>query len=87
MTILNIFPYFCMSILNDMIQIIQLKGKDKHLYRLLAPMVMDPEVIRANNNYPFKNKRRVCVVHCAERKGSGGIHSGGAEEPEESCNQ
>ena len=37
-----------------MIQIIQLKGKDKHLYRLLAPLVMDPEVIRANNNYPFK---------------------------------
>ena len=37
-----------------MIQIIRLKGKDKHLYRLLAPMVMDPEVIRANNNYPFK---------------------------------
>lgn len=35
-------------------QIIQLKGKDKHLYRLLAPMVMDPEIIRANNNYPFK---------------------------------
>ena len=37
-----------------MIQIIRLKGKDKHLYRLVAPMVMDPEVIRANNNYPFK---------------------------------
>ena len=37
-----------------MMQIIQLKGKDKHLYRLLAPLVMDPEVIRANNNYPFK---------------------------------
>ena len=37
-----------------MMQIIQLKGKDKHLYWLLAPMVMDPEVIRANNNYPFK---------------------------------
>lgn len=37
-----------------MIQIIQLKGKDKHLYRLLAPLVMDPDVIRANNNYPFK---------------------------------
>lgn len=35
-------------------QIIQLKGKDKHLYRLLAPLVMDPEVIRANNNYPYK---------------------------------
>lgn len=40
--------------LNDMMQIIQLKGKDKHLYRLLAPLVMDSEVIRANNNYPFK---------------------------------
>ncbi len=37
-----------------MMQIIQLKGKDKHLYRLLAQLVMDPEVIRANNNYPFK---------------------------------
>lgn len=37
-----------------MIQVIQLKGKDKDLYRLLAPLVMDPEVLRANNNYPFK---------------------------------
>lgn len=37
-----------------MMQIIQLKGKDKHLYRLLAPLVMDPQVIRANNNYPYK---------------------------------
>ena len=37
-----------------MMQIIQLKGKDKRLYRLLAPLVMDPDVIRANNNYPFK---------------------------------
>lgn len=37
-----------------MMRIIQLKGKDKHLYRLLAPLVMDPEVIRANNNYPYK---------------------------------
>lgn len=40
--------------LNTMIQIILLKGKDKQLYRLLAPLVMDPDVIRANNNYPFK---------------------------------
>lgn len=37
-----------------MIQVIQLQGKDKQLYRLIAPMVMDPVVIRANNNYPFK---------------------------------
>lgn len=37
-----------------MIQVIQLKGKDKHLYQLLGPLVMDSEVLRANNNYPFK---------------------------------
>lgn len=37
-----------------MTQIIQLKGKDKQLYGLLAPLVMNPDVIRANNNYPFK---------------------------------
>lgn len=37
-----------------MIQVIQLKGKEKYLYRLMAPLVMDPEVIRANNNYPFR---------------------------------
>lgn len=35
-------------------QVIQLKGKEKRLYQLLGPLVMDPEVIRANNNYPFK---------------------------------
>ena len=50
----DFFLYFCVPIFKAMIQIIQLKGKDKRLYRLLAPLVMDPEVIRANNNYPFK---------------------------------
>lgn len=35
-------------------RILQLKGKEQQLYQLLAPLVMDPEVIRANNNYPFK---------------------------------
>lgn len=48
------FPIFVCLFLNAMIQIIQLEGKDKHLYRLLGPLVMDPEVLRANNNYPFK---------------------------------
>ena len=52
-----------------MIQIIQLKGKDKHLYRLLAPMVMDPEVIRANNNYPFKTSEEyVWFIALRERE-------------------
>jgi len=37
-----------------MVQITQLNGKDKQLYRLVAPLVMDSEVLRANNNYPYK---------------------------------
>ena len=35
-------------------QIIRLSGKAPQLYSLLAPLVMDPVVIKANNNYPFK---------------------------------
>ena len=50
----NFLSIFVCLFLNAMIQVIQLKGKDKHLYQLLAPLVMDPDVIRANNNYPFK---------------------------------
>ena len=33
---------------------ITLHGTDERLYRFLAPLVMDPGVIRYNNNYPFK---------------------------------
>ena len=50
----NFLSIFVCLFLNAMIQVIQLKGKDKHLYQLLAPLVMDPDVIRSNNNYPFK---------------------------------
>lgn len=37
-----------------MIQIIRLNGLEKKLYPLLGPLVMNPEVLRFNNNYPFK---------------------------------
>lgn len=37
-----------------MLQTIQLQGTESKLYRLVAPLVMDPEVLRRNNNYPFK---------------------------------
>lgn len=37
-----------------MIQIMKLHGTDKQLYKLVAPLVMDPEVLKMNNNYPFK---------------------------------
>ena len=37
-----------------MLQIIQFNGKEQRLYELVAPLVMDSDVIRANHNYPFK---------------------------------
>ena len=37
-----------------MIQTLQVHGTDKKLYQMVAPLVMNPEVLRANNNYPFK---------------------------------
>ena len=37
-----------------MIQIIQLQGTDKRLYQLVAPLVMSPEVLKQNHNYPVR---------------------------------
>lgn len=37
-----------------MIQVIQIQGTDKRLYQLVAPLVMNPEVIKQNYNYPFR---------------------------------
>lgn len=37
-----------------MIQIIQLQGTDKRLYELVAPLVMNPDVLKQNYNYPFR---------------------------------
>lgn len=37
-----------------MIETIQLQGTEKQLYQLIAPLVMDANVLRKNNNYPFK---------------------------------
>lgn len=38
----------------DMIQVVQLHGTDDRLYRLVARLVMDPEVLKQNYNYPFR---------------------------------
>lgn len=35
-------------------EIISLHGTDDRLYGLVARLVMDPEVLKQNNNYPFK---------------------------------
>ena len=37
-----------------MILTIQVQGTEKRLYQLIAPLVMNPDVLSANNNYPFK---------------------------------
>ena len=35
-------------------KVTQLKGLDTDLYPLIGPLVMNPKVLKANNNYPFK---------------------------------
>ena len=37
-----------------MTQIIELQGTEKRLYQLVAPLVMNPEVLKQNYNYPFR---------------------------------
>lgn len=38
--------------------IIRLEGTDKKLYELVAPLVMNPAILRQNNGYPFKTSLR-----------------------------
>lgn len=37
-----------------MTQIVELKGTEKRLYQLVAPLVMNPNVLKQNYNYPFR---------------------------------
>ncbi len=41
-----------------MIKVIHLNGKDPYLYELVAPLVMDPAVLKQNNNYPFRTSEK-----------------------------
>lgn len=36
-------------------EIKRIQYDDPKLYSLIAPLVMNPEVLKGNNNYPFKN--------------------------------
>lgn len=38
-------------------EIVKLPGTDRRLYELVAPLVMNPAILRQNNNYPFKTTR------------------------------
>ena len=44
-----------------MIQIVQLHGTDKKLYELVAPLVMSPEVLKQNYNYPFRTSEELLL--------------------------
>lgn len=39
-------------------QIIKLQGTDKKLYELVAPLVMNPAVLKQNYNFPFRTSER-----------------------------
>ena len=39
-------------------EIRRLDGTDRKLYELVAPLVMDPLILKQNNNYPFKTSSR-----------------------------
>lgn len=41
-----------------MIEIKQLHGTEEELYRLVAPLVMDPVVLKQNYNFPFRTSAR-----------------------------
>ena len=40
--------------LGDVYKRQQLQGTDKRLYELVAPLVMNPEILKQNYNYPFR---------------------------------
>ena len=64
----NFLSIFVCLFLNAMIQVIQLKGKDKHLYQLLAPLVMDPEDVY-KRQIPALVNQEVIDEHCFTRCG------------------
>lgn len=41
-----------------MITIEKLRGLEKRLYELVAPLVMNPDVLKQNRNYPFKTSQK-----------------------------
>ncbi|MDE5709886.1 hypothetical protein [Bacteroides sp.] len=51
-----------------MIEIIQLHGTDKKLYGWVAPLVMNPEVLKQNYNFPFRTSERYEWFIAVEKK-------------------
>lgn len=65
---MTLFFVLLVELFLSMIQTIQLNGQDKKLYDLVAPLVMNPEVLRANNNYPFKTNHNFIWFIAIENK-------------------
>ena len=51
-----------------MVQIIQLQGTDKRLYELVAPLVMNPEILKQNYNYPFRTSEDFVWIVAVDKK-------------------
>ena len=51
-----------------MVQIIQLQGTDKRLYELVAPLVMNPEILKQNYNYPFRTSEDLVWFVAVDKK-------------------
>ena len=52
-----------------MTQIIELQGTEKRLYQLVAPLVMNPEVLKQNYNYPSVRRKVLCgLLQWMEKK-------------------
>ena len=63
-----------------MVQIIQLQGTDKRLYELVAPLVMNPEILKQNYNYPFRTSEDFVWFVAVDKKKVIGFYTGRGEE-------
>ena len=51
-----------------MTQIVELEGTEKRLYQLVAPLVMNPVVLKQNYNYPFRTSENFIWFVAVEGK-------------------
>lgn len=50
-------------------KIARLQGLDRRLYELVAPLVMNPAILRQNNDYPFKTtQNHIWYIAMAEER-------------------
>ncbi|MCE9106374.1 MULTISPECIES: hypothetical protein [Bacteroides] len=54
--------------MEEMRQVMKLKGQSPELYTLVAPLVMSVSALRQNNNYPYKTSSRHCWYVLLEHK-------------------